>query len=370
MNDNKNMEKSSFELDFDSYILQSEPSKQEKGRLWKTAIGLQQVDQLKPSKYLYDLAKKNIDGEITISEVKTLIDTYYESKTARPEQDDGTEEADKVSANMTAMLAEKAFNFSTAYFCKIHERLFKCVFDKIPVGKFRNYNITKREWVLDGDTVYYSDWELIPQTLDYDFNAERDFDYSTLSKDDVVRHITRFIANIWQVHAFGEGNTRTTAVFAIKYLRALGFDAANKPFGENSWYFRNALVRANYTNVQKGVYMNAEYLEKFFRNLMLGEKNEIKNRLCHIRYGDGSQKVTAKVTQKVTVKLSNNQNKILEEIKKNPFITQYELSELIGITRKAIIQNMKKLQDAGLIERVGSDKSGKWAMGDDTFISP
>ena len=276
MDDNKNMEKSPFELDFDSYILQSEPSKQEKGRLWKTAIGLQQVDQLKPSKYLYDLAKKNIDGEITISEVKMLIDTYYESKTARPEQDDGTEEADKVSANITAMLAEKAFNFSTAYFCKIHERLFKGVFDKIPVGKFRNYNITKREWVLDGDTVFYSDWELIQQTLDYDFNAERDFDYSTLSKDDVVRHISRFIANIWQVHAFGEGNTRTTAVFAIKYLRALGFDAANKPFEENSWYFRNALVRANYTNVRKGIYMNAEYLEKFFRNLMLGEKNELR----------------------------------------------------------------------------------------------
>ena len=269
--------------------------------------------------------------------------------------------ADKVSANITAMLAEKAFNFSTAYFCKIHERLFKGVFDKVPAGKFRNYNITKREWVLDGDTVYYSDWELIPQTLDYDFNAERDFDYSTLSKDDVVRHISRFIANIWQVHAFGEGNTRTTAVFTIKYLRALGFDAVSKPFEENSWYFRNALVRANYTNVQKGVYMNAEYLEKFFRNLMLGEENEIKNRLCHIRYGDGSQKVTAK--------LSNNQNKILEEIKKNPFITQSELSELVGITRKAIIQNMKKLQDAGLIERVGSDKSGKWETGD-TFISP
>lgn len=142
---------------------------------------------------------------------------------------------------------------------------------------------------------------VIRQTLDYDFNAERDFDYSTLSKDDVVRHISRFIANIWQVHAFGEGNTRTTAVFAIKYLRALGFDAANKPFEENSWYFRNALVRANYTNVQKGVYMNAEYLEKFFRNLMLGEENELKNRLCHIRYSDG---IAKKVTQKVTVKLS------------------------------------------------------------------
>lgn len=278
------MEKSSFDIDFDSYILQSEPSKQEKGRLWQTAIGLQQVDRLKPSEYLYEVARQNIDGKITIEEAKQLIDTYYESKAVRQEKDDRTEEADKVSINIAEILAEKTFNFSAAYLLKIHERLFNDVFHKIPAGKFRTYNITKKEWVLDGDTVYYSDYGMIQQTLEYDLNAERNFDYSKLTKDQVVKHIARFVANLWQVHAFGEGNTRTTAVFTIKYLRSLGFEAANKPFEENSWYFRNALVRANYTNIQKGIYMNTEYLEKFFRNLMLGESNDLKNRYCHIRY--------------------------------------------------------------------------------------
>lgn len=278
------MEKSSFDIDFNSYILQSEPSKQEKGRLWQTAIGLQQVDRLKPSEYLYEVARQNIDGKITIEEAKQLIDTYYESKAVRQEKDDRTEEADKVSINIAEILAEKTFNFSAAYLLKIHERLFNDVFHKIPAGKFRTYNITKKEWVLDGDTVYYSDYGMIQQTLEYDLNAERNFDYSKLTKDQVVKHIARFVANLWQVHAFGEGNTRTTAVFTIKYLRSLGFEAANKPFEENSWYFRNALVRANYTNIQKGIYMNTEYLEKFFRNLMLGESNDLKNRYCHIRY--------------------------------------------------------------------------------------
>lgn len=278
------MEKSSFDIDFNSYILQSEPSKQEKGRLWQTAIGLQQVDRLKPSEYLYEVARQNIDGKITISEAKQLIDTYYESKAVRQEKDDRTEEADKVSINIAEILAEKTFNFSAAYLLKIHERLFNDVFHKIPAGKFRTYNITKKEWVLDGDTIYYSDYGMIQQTLEYDLNAERNFDYSKLTKDQVVKHIARFVANLWQVHAFGEGNTRTTAVFTIKYLRSLGFEAANKPFEENSWYFRNALVRANYTNIQKGIYMNTEYLEKFFRNLMLGESNDLKNRYCHIRY--------------------------------------------------------------------------------------
>lgn len=278
------MEKSSFDIDFDSYILQSEPSKQEKGRLWQTAIGLQQVDRLKPSEYLYEVARQNIDGKITIEEAKQLIDTYYESKAVRQEKDDRTEEADKVSINIAEILAEKTFNFSAAYLLKIHERLFNDVFHKIPAGKFRTYNITKKEWVLDGDTIYYSDYGMIQQTLEYDLNAERNFDYSKLTKDQVVKHIARFVANLWQVHAFGEGNTRTTAVFTIKYLRSLGFEAANKPFEENSWYFRNALVRANYTNIQKGIYMNTEYLEKFFRNLMLGESNDLKNRYCHIRY--------------------------------------------------------------------------------------
>ena len=204
---------------------------------------------------------------------------------------------------------------------------------------------------------------MIRQTLDYDFGQEKAFDYSKLSKEETVKHLTRFIANIWQIHPFGEGNTRTTAVFTIKYLKSLGFDVNNEPFEKNSWYFRNALVRANYTNMNKGIYMNTEYLERFFRNLLLGEKNELKNRYCHIKYNEQTvNEVTQKVTVNVTVKFTANQKKILEEIKKNPFVTQEELAEIVGITRKSIIENMKKLQNQKIIKRVGADKNGHWEI--------
>ena len=100
--------------------------------------------------------------------------------------------------------------------------------------------------------------------------------------EDIIRHLALFVSRLWQIHIFCEGNTRTTAVFFIKYLRTLGFSANNDIFAENAWYFRNALVRANYTNLQKGVYETTEYLEVFLRNLLLNERNELNNRHLHI----------------------------------------------------------------------------------------
>ena len=352
-----------FEIDFESYIHQSEPEQKENGKLWQTAIGLQQVDGLTPSKYLYETAKRNIDGEITIEEAKQLIDSYYESKQCRTDDEDDAEEADKVSVRIREILAEKTFSFTPDLLLSIHKRLFAGVFYKVKAGRFRDYNISKREWVLDGESVLYANADMIRQTLDYDFGQEKAFDYSKLSKEEAVKHLTRFIANIWQIHPFGEGNTRTTAVFTIKYLNSLGFEVNNEPFEKNSWYFRNALVRANYTNLNKGIYMNTEYLEKFFRNLLLGESNELKNRYCHIKYNEQTvNEVTQKVTVNVTVKFTANQKKILEEIKKNPFVTQEELAEIVGITRKSIIENMKKLQNQKIIKRVGADKNGHWEI--------
>ena len=359
----KSKNENPFEIDFDSYIRQGEPEKKEKSIAWAIATGLQQVDGLTPSKYLYETAKRNIEGEITINEAKELIDSYYESKSVRTDDDDEKEEADKVSARITELLSEQAFTLSTNQLLSIHEKIFKGVFHKVKAGKFRDYNITKKEWVLDGDTVLYANADLISETLKYDFETEKTFDYSKLTPEDSIKHLTRFIANIWQIHPFGEGNTRTTAVFAIKYLNSLGFDVNNEPFEKNSWYFRNALVRANYTNMNKGIYMNTEYLEKFFRNLLLGEDNELKNRYCHIKYSkQAEKKVTQKVTVNVTVKFTANQKKILEEIKKNQFVTQEELAEIVGITRKSINENMKKLQSMNIIERVGADKNGYWKV--------
>lgn len=387
------MEKNPFEIDFESYIREGEPDKKEKSIAWSIATGLQQVDGLTPSKYLYETAKRNIEGEISIEEAKKLIDSYYESKTSRTEDDDDTEEADKVSARITEVLSEKSFSFTPNQLLSIHERLFKGVFYKVKAGKFRDYNITKKEWVLNGDTVLYANADLINETLKYDFETEKNFDYSKLSKEDTVKHLTRFVANIWQIHPFGEGNTRTTAVFTIKYLRSLGFNVNNEPFEKHSWYFRNALVRANYTNMQKGIYMNTEYLEKFFRNILLGENNELKNRYTHIDYDEymkkasvketeritqksheshskvtenlteiGQKSDTTKITQKITVKITANQQKIIGVIKENPFITQEELSSIVGIARLNINKNMKKLQEQGIIKRVGADKNGHWEI--------
>ena len=367
------MEKNPYEIDFESYIREGEPDKKEKSIAWSIATGLQQVDGLTPSAYLYETAKRNIEGEISIEEAKKIIDSYYESKTFRTENDDDTEEADKVSTRIAEVLSEKSFSFTPNQLLSIHERLFKGVFYKVKAGKFRDYNITKKEWVLNGDTVLYANADLINETLKYDFETEKNFDYSKLSKEDAVKHITRFVANMWQIHPFGEGNTRATAVFTIKYLRSLGFNVNNEPFEKHSWYFRNALVRANYTNMQKGIYMNTEYLEKFFRNILLGENNELKNRYTHIDYDEYMKKMSVKDTgkikekshkshSKVTVNLTEIQQKIITAIKQNQFFSQTEIAKELSLARETVNRNMKKLQEQGIIKRIGADKNGHWEV--------
>lgn len=264
---------------FKEYLKASEPDKADKGYAWSTAIGLQAVDGLKPSKYLVDTAVRNIEGNITLKEVQRLIDSYYEEK---PERADGerTEEADKVSARIAEILSENAFSFSPNEYISIHRRLFHGIYKH--AGKLRDYNITKKEWVLDGATVVYGSASELKATLEYDFSQERNFNYKGLSMDEIIHHLAVFVSRLWQIHIFGEGNTRTTAVFFIKYLRMLGFSAANDIFAEHAWYFRNALVRANYTNLTKGIYETTEYLELFLRNLLLNERNELHNRDMHI----------------------------------------------------------------------------------------
>lgn len=348
--------KNPYEIDFEQYIRQSEPDKKDKTYAWSTAIGLQKVDGLTPSKYLYDTAKKNIEGKISLNEAKNLIDSYYKSKSVRTEDDERTEEADKVSSRIAQILSEKSFTFSPLFFISIHKRLFTGIFKF--AGKIRDYDITKKEWVLNGNTVMYGAAFELKAALDYDFETERNFNYKNLSIDEVVNHITFFVSRLWQIHVFGEGNTRTTAVFTIKYLRSLGFVTDNDIFAENSWYFRNALVRANYNNIKKDVHENLTYLEKFFRNLLLGEHNELKNRFLHLNYKT-SENVVA---QKVNVKVNVNQQKILDAIRKNPYITQSELSVILGISKVHVNKNMVKMQELGLIKRIGADKNGCWKI--------
>ncbi len=267
--------------EFDEYIRQGEPGKKEKAAAWQTAIGLQDVDGLKPSAYLIDTARKHIEGDISINDVKQMLDDYYKSKTARAEvEDERAEEADKVSARIEELLTEKAFSFSPEYLARIHRHLFQGIFKS--AGRYRDYDITKREWVLDGDTVLYASASMIQETLNYDFSQERKVNYAYLNTDKAIEQIARFISGIWQIHPFGEGNTRTTAVFTMKYLQSFRFDVKNDMFKDHSWYFRNALVRANYNNYPKGISATNEYLVRFLRNLLLEEDNTLKNRDLHI----------------------------------------------------------------------------------------
>lgn len=264
---------------FKEYIRASEPDKRDKGYAWQTAIGLQAVDGLKPSEYLLHTAVRNIEGEISFAEANALLQSYYEANPPR-DAEDRTEEADKVSARIAALLSERAFSFTPNEYLSIHRRLFTGIYPH--AGRIRDYNITKKEWVLDGASVLYGSATELRATLEYDVSEERNFSYKNLSMDEIIHHLAVFVSRLWQIHVFCEGNTRTTAVFFIKYLRTLGFEATNDSFAAHAWYFRNALVRANYNDLKNGIHETTEYLELFLRNLLLNEEHPLHNRALHI----------------------------------------------------------------------------------------
>ena len=332
--------------EFDEYLRQSEPHRSERAQSWKTAIGLQAVDGLKPSSYLLETARRHIEGDISIEEVKSLIDSYYQTQASRTQDSAMTEEADKVSANIAELLNEKAFTFSPMGYISIHRRIFNGVFKF--AGSLRDYNISKKEWVLRGDTVLYASAAELRMTLDYDFEQETRFDYRSLSPSEMIVHFARFISGLWQIHPFGEGNTRTTAVFAIKYLRSMGFDVNNDLFAAHSWYFRNALVRANYRNYQKKIEPDFQFLEQFFRNLLLGEQNELKNRYLLIQLPENFPASTRQApdkhptsTRHVPDKFTTGNSRILELIR---VLGDKELSlkELLVLLSLKDRENFKK----------------------------
>ncbi len=264
---------------FKEYACQAEPNIREKSYAWQTAIGLQDVDGLKTSKYLIDTAIKNIEGDITIDEAQNLLNSYYEENNQINDKN-RTEEADKVSVRIAKILSERAFTLSTNEYISIHKKLFDGIFPH--AGILRDYNITKKEWILNGETVIYGSATELKATLDYDISKEKKFSYKNLSSQEIIHHLALFISDLWQIHAFSEGNTRTSAVFFIKYLRTLGYNVTNDIFAENSWYFRNALVRANYTDLKNNVHSTTEYLELFLENLLLNENHKLSNQSMHI----------------------------------------------------------------------------------------
>ncbi len=355
---------------FKEYIRETEPAKRDKGYAWHTAIGLQAVDGLKTSEYLVHTAVRSIEGEISFEEADALLQTYYEENPAG-DVSDRTEEADKVSVRIAALLSERAFSFTPNEYLSIHRKLFTGIYPH--AGCIRDYNITKKEWVLDGATVLYGSATELQATLDYDFSEEKKFSYKNLSMDEIIQHLATFVARLWQIHVFGEGNTRTTAVFFIKYLRTLGFDATNDIFAENAWYFRNALVRANYNDLKNGIHETTEYLELFLRNLLLNESNPLHNRTLHI---SGIFKETEKPDiemQKTDIdglkadiqnvfkpKTVSNILKLRETFPGQTIFGRSDVMKVIDIKTSRASELLKKMTEYGIIEPVAGRGKGKY----------
>lgn len=354
---------------FKEYLREKEPGKKDRGYAWYTAIGLQAVDGLKTSKYLQETAVKNIEGQISIEDAERLINSYYEEK-ADDSDPDRTKEADQVSLRIARILSEKSFSFTPNEYISIHRKLFTGIYSH--AGKIRDYNITKKEWVLDGKTVIYGSASELRATLEYDFSEERKFSYKNLSMDEIIQHLAFFVSRLWQIHIFGEGNTRTTAVFFIRYLRTLGFDVTNDIFAENAWYFRNAMVRANYNDLQHGIHETTEYLELFLRNLLLGESNELKNRYMHIRWKSEKQDIESTKQdiqpQKQDIEIPDTvSNKTRQHIRQlfgkygfGTFFGRTEVVEELHLTASPASALIKKMLDMELIYPLRGKGKGKY----------
>ena len=348
--------KEKWNLELSEYIIQGEPSRVEKTKTWETAIGLQDVDGLKPSEYLIKTAKEHIEGNIDLKEVENRINHYYKVLDNRKtEEVENSEEADKVAVRITELLSEKSFNFNPTELINIHKRLFSGVYKH--AGKIREYNFSKEEWILNDDTVVYAPYETILPALQYDFEKEREFSYKELSLEDSIKHLCRFTSDIWQVHPFCEGNTRTTAVFIIKYLRTFGFDINDDVFAEHSWYFRNSLVRANYKNFEKNIFEDISFLEKFFYNLLANTNFELKNRFMHVDYGRSAIQEASKCND-----CTLEEQAIINIIKANSSIKQEEIAKVINKSLRTVKTRMIEMQEKGLIVRKNGKRNGEWVI--------
>lgn len=348
--------KEKWNLELSEYIIQGEPSRVEKTKTWETAIGLQDVDGLKPSEYLIKTAKEHIEGNIDLKEVENRINHYYKVLDNRKTKEvENSEEADKVAVRITELLSEKSFNFNPTELINIHKRLFSGVYKH--AGKIREYNFSKEEWILNDDTVVYAPYETILPALQYDFEKEREFSYKELSLEDSIKHLCRFTSDIWQVHPFCEGNTRTTAVFIIKYLRTFGFDINDDVFAEHSWYFRNSLVRANYKNFEKNIFEDISFLEKFFYNLLANTNFELKNRFMHVDYGQSAIQGASKCND-----CTLEEQAIINIIKTNSSIKQEEIAKVINKSLRTVKTRMIEMQEKGLIVRKNGKRNGEWVI--------
>lgn len=347
--------------EFDEYIVHGEPGQKEKADAWQTAIGLQDVDGLKVSDYLLDAARQHIEGDISIDEVQQRIKAYYETKSGHDAED---EEGDVASANIVKIINEPSFAFSLIGLTSIHRRIFDGVFKY--AGKIRDVELSKKEWVLGGEaSVSYQPSLDLREAIEYDLACEKEFDYSDKPISDVISHLARFIADLWQIHPFREGNTRTTAVFLIKYLRSMGIPATNDMFKNHSWYFRNALVRASY----KGLHVSptTEFVELFLRNVILGEHNELRNRDMLVGATLPKTEVQSAILNNsksiiCTLNCTLEETAVLRCIETNPRMTQKEMAATIGKSERTVKSITSALVEKGIIIRKNGRRNGWWEI--------
>lgn len=358
--------------EFEQYLASREPGVEERARNWSMAIGLQDVDGLKPSEFLLEQAKANIEGKISSEDVGKRLEEYYSQKSVREKAEaDGTFEADQVADRINLLLKEKAFTFSPMELCRIHGFLFKGVLPH--AGQFRTYNITKNQWILEGETIVYGSADSLSELLNYDFGEEKKFDYGNVTSVEAIKHIARFISGIWQIHAFGEGNTRTTAVFLIKYLRSFGFDVNNESFEKHSWFFRNALVRSQYDNIPKGIYHTFEPLERFMNFAVFGIPADLRNRTLHIRWeapkcqdvtldGAKRQNDVLEMSTSLSEQLSLKEMAVIRLIDKDPKISIASITAKTGLSRRTVDRTIAALKEKGLVARTGAKNDVTWAI--------
>ena len=267
------MSEKELDSSINSYQEKTYPKNYIKQLQWDMAIGLQQVDNLKPSKHLEKISKKNIFGELTIKEVEKSLREYYTTKESQKDIKRNEMECDFVSMRIVELLGQDGFELSVDYLKYIHKYLFQDVYEF--AGEFRKIDFSKHEKILNNDSVAYGDYKTLNESLEYDISLEKGKNYKNMNIVEVIKNITDFTSNIWQVHPFREGNTRTTAVFIQKYLISLGYKVDNSLFKDKSIYFRNALVRSNYFNNYLNIKEDKNYLIKFYENLLLGKNNNL-----------------------------------------------------------------------------------------------
>lgn len=263
--------------DFGEYLHQSNPETKKRAYIWAAAIGLQATDGLRTTDKMRNTARRHIENQISLDEARQDIWRHYEDNPATTPEQTKEQEADKTAFNIARILfSGQAVDFSTDGYLNLHRQVFDGVYDH--AGQLRTCDLVKKEWVLEKNTVIYLHWEEIRIALDSNFDFKENINYQHRKGRELVDWISQFTAAVWHIHPFNEGNTRTTAVMAILIARSLGHDLHTDVFAEHSWYYRNAMVRANYMDLDRNVHIHPEFLIRFYSNWLLGEQWDLRNR--------------------------------------------------------------------------------------------